>query len=393
MKIRPKNRLRFKTAAIIACSLSLALLTSGCIPYLELKQESIVEGLGIDTDGAGGYTLTFQIFKPESGGGGGEESKKGGSSNQTILTSSGKTLNDAMRNATLQIGRKLYFSNNRAYVIGEDVCKNDITNIIDILERNEQIMPRERIYIAKGTAADILTYKKDGEIVPATNLEAMSENYFQTSKMVDSHLFDIFRNLSYGITQPAIAAAVIQTGADGKPLLVMQGTAFFYNNRLAGYLDEKQTRGFLWIEGKVKSGIITLKLPDGGKASSEIISSSSKVEVEDKNGKPSIKIDIKAETNINELETNNAITLDSNYIDKLNAIQNEVIKSEAQSAIQTALYNSNSDIFGFGISVYENQPELWKKISKDWSKQLKNLDVQIHVDSKIVHSGLISRSK
>lgn len=390
MKTTHKSRFHLKIAAIAICCLGILFLTSGCIPYLELKQESIVEGMGIDSDGAGGYTLTFQIFKPK--GGGGDDGKKSSSSQETILTSSGRTLNDAIRNATLQVGRKLYFSNNRAYVIGEDVCKSDITNIVDFMERNEQFVPREKIFVAKGRAADILTYKKNGEIVPAANLETMSDNYFQTSKMIDSHLFDLFRNVSYGITQPALAAATLQTGSDGDPVLVIQGTAYFCNNRLAGYLDEKQTRGFLWIEGKVKSGIIALNMPDGGRASAEIIRSSSSTEVQNKNGKPSIIVDIKAQTNITELETNNSAPMDSAYIDKLTAVQNGVIKNEAQSCIQTALHQSRSDIFGFGLLIYENEPELWKKIGRNWSKQLKDLDVQINVDSKIQHSGLISKS-
>lgn len=392
MRTTHKSRLHLKIAAITSCCLAILLLACGCVPYLELKQESIVEGMGIDSNGTGGYTLTFQIFKPKSGGGGSDSGKKSSSSEETILTSSGRTLNDAIRNATLQIGRKLYFSNNRAYIVGEDVCKNDIKNIIDFMERNEQFVPREKLYVAKGSASDILTYKKDGEIVPATNLEAMSDNYFQTSKMIDSHLFDTFRNVSYGITQPAIAAVALQSGTDGDTVLVIQGTAYFYNNRLAGYLDEKQTRGFLWIEGKVKSGIIALSLPDGGRASAEIIRSSGSVKTQAKNGKPSITVDITAQTNVTELETNNSVTVDSNYVDKLTAIQNSVIKNEAQSAIQAALHQNSSDIFGFGLSVYENEPELWKKIGNNWPKQLKNLDVQINVDSKILHTGLISKS-
>ena len=119
--MRKGNKQKMRKAAL-AGTLLVSFLFTGCMPYKELKNESIVEGMGIDSD-PDGYKVTFQIYKPEKGGGGEESGKKGGGSKVTILQSSGASLFDAVRNATLQNGRKLYFSNTRAYIIGEDVCR------------------------------------------------------------------------------------------------------------------------------------------------------------------------------------------------------------------------------------------------------------------------------
>lgn len=176
MKKKAERKKIYKIFRAVAISLAASLLLPGCMPYQELKQVSIVEAVGIDTDDSGGYLTTFQIYKPQKGGGDGGGEKKGATSQVNIIQSNGASIFDAVRNATLQMGRKLYFSNNRVFVIGEDICRTDMAELLDFMQRNQQIKPTEQIYAAKRKASEILTYKKDDEIVPAVNLEQISEN-------------------------------------------------------------------------------------------------------------------------------------------------------------------------------------------------------------------------
>jgi spore germination protein KC len=377
----------------VACALSLSMVLSGCMPYTEIKQESIVEGVGIDSDGSGGYNLTFQIYNPQQSSGGGGQSGKGSSSSQvTILQSNGTSIIDAVRNATLQVGRKLYFSNNRAYIIAEDICKNDFSKLLDFMERNEQIQDTEHMYVAKGKASDILTYKKDDEYVPAENFEAMSQSNVQTSKMVNVQLYDTFFDISSGITDPVLPATDIQTNAMGDQILKVDGTAVFHNNSLAGYLDDSETRGYLWIKGKVQGGVINVNLPQGGIASMSILGGSSKIKTQNTNGKPLIKINIKLNSKIIEIQSPSILNMDEKFMNQLGTLQNNAVKAEAQSAIDKALKGYGADIFGFGLDLYENQPQLWQKLSKDWNTNAKNLNVEINVTSNVGHAGLTANN-
>jgi hypothetical protein len=154
---------------------------------MELKNESIVEGMGIDYE-KNQYNITFQIYNTQSSGGGGEEAKKSsGSGKVKILQSTGTSLFEAVRNATLQNGRKLYFSNIRAFIIGDEVSKNHFAELLDFMERNQQIKPTERIFAAKGKASDILSFKQDDEIVPDLKLACLRGilRYINSKKIGD----------------------------------------------------------------------------------------------------------------------------------------------------------------------------------------------------------------
>lgn len=387
MKKKAERKKNYKIFRAVAISLAASLLLPGCMPYQELKQVSIVEAVGIDTDDSGGYLTTFQIYKPQKGGGD-SGSKKGATSEVNIIQSNGASIFDAVRNATLQMGRKLYFSNNRVFVIGEDICRTDMAELLDFMQRNQQIKPTEQIYAAKGKASEILTYKKDDEIVPAVNLEQISENYKLTSRTLKVQLIDIFKSTSNGITDPVLPTISMQLIND-KPIMKIDGAAVLRNNRLDGYLDETETRGYLWITGKAQGGIILVNEPGDVNASMEILKESSKIDVNEKKGAPEINVNIKLSTNITEFHSKDNIFIDEKVLNKLKTLQDEAVKSEAQAAINKVQGEMGADIFDFGLKIYESKPDLWRKISPSWKTGQKNVKVNINVNSDVMHSGLV----
>lgn len=393
-KMRKKHRLSSRTclkiAAAFLCVPIVAATLCGCIPYKELKDTSIVEGMGIDW-GPDGYEITFQIYKPQKGGdngGGGGGNSGGGSSTISIIQSTGATIFDALRNATLQNGRKLYFSNVRAYIISEDACKNNLTRLLDFMERNHEIRPKAHLFIAKGKAEDILMCKKDDEIVPATNLEEMAKGYTQTSKIARSQLIDIYKDISTGITDEAIAAVTIKETEDGSKIVEIDGTAVFHKNRLVGYLNKSQTRGLLFIKGKANGGVIVLNLPNGGTANMELRKCKTDVTFEGDEKSPVMKVKINFTTNLTEVQSSNEYAIDDCFVASLKKLQDEAVISEARSAIDVALSTYGADIFGFGLNIFENKPDIWRKIGKNWSDTVKNIKVEITADSMIDSTGL-----
>lgn len=390
---RFSSRTFFKITAAFLCVPIVAATLSGCIPYKELKDNAIVEGMGVDK-GPDGYEITFQIYKPqknggsggEGGGGGGSDS--GGSSTISIVQSTGATIFDALRNATLQNGRKLYFSNVRAYIFSEEVSKKNLARLFDFMERNHEIRPTAHIFISRGRAEDILMCKKDDEIMPATNLEEMAKGFVQTSKMVRSQLIDIFEDISSGITDQAIPVVTLKTTKNGEKIVEIDGTAVFHKNNLVGYLDQNETRGLSLIKGQADGGAIVLNLPDGGKANMELRKCSSDITLEGDEKSPVIKVKIHFKTNLTEVQSSNEYAIDDNFTTMLTQLQNEAVISEARSAVDTALSNYGADVFGFGLYIFENKPDVWRKIGKNWADTAKKIKVEITADSMIDSTGL-----
>lgn len=399
------KRLR-KTCAFLIIIL---LIFTGCAPHKDLKELSIVEGMGVDLNPDGSYLLTFQVFKPSSGGGGGGTQTSGTTTQTTIIQSSGKSLFDASRNATLQMGKKLYYSNVNALIFSRDICKSKLPVILDFFERNHEIMPNERVFMAEGRAEDILTAKNEDGYIPASKIELISENNVYTSEMVDQQLEDLLKIQNTGIKDFYLGILSVKkslssnnqqssqsnsnngNSSEENNIIVASGTAIFHDDKLVDTFDYKQTRGLLWIIGKVESGAIVVNLKEGGNASLEIKKSSSKISVSVKNGIPCINVDINVESSISEIESTDVTNIGSAFKDELVNHQNQTVKNEAESAIKIALKKDNSDIFGFGLKLFEYQPAIWHKLEENWSKNAGTIQVNINVNSTISHNGLITR--
>ncbi|MDR3643545.1 MAG: Ger(x)C family spore germination protein [Clostridia bacterium] len=376
-----------KLFSVLLAACILAALPA-CTPYKELKELSIVEGMALDKMD-GGVRLTFQIYDPQGGSGGGQSGQS--TSNETIIESSGKTIYDAMRNATLSIGKKMYFPNTRIIIVSEAFCKEDFASTIDMLNRAIEIRPSVKILVSKGTAAEILTAKKDGKLIAAKDFETVMESYSVSSKVVPFTLEDLINKESDGITDIALAAVETQKDEGGNDVLVADGTAILRKGRFVSYMDTTETRGMLWALGKVKSGIIVVSPSYGGKLSMEITSSSSKISSKMKGDEPSIEIDVSFTTNVDELGTSSVILTNGAQVNELALLQDNAVKQEISSAINTSMRMDDADIYGFGMKFFENQPEAWKKISTKWAMIIKTIPVTIHVTSNIAHTGMITQ--
>lgn len=378
---------------IIASFIILAMLLSfsGCMPYRELKDELIVEGMGIDYEN-NRYNITFQVKNMQKSNGGEEESKKSSGSNEVkLIQCYGDSLFDSVRNATMQNGRKLYFSNIRAFVVGEDVCRTRFLEIMDFMQRNQQIKPTERLFVAKGKAYDILSYEEDGNIVPAENMQQIAKSGSETSKVYDVRLLDIFKAESSGLIDPAIPLVSVSM-IKGKPKLQISGAAYIRNDKLAGFLDADQTKGLMFVTGKLKGGVIITKSPHGATVTSEIFSSSTNVSISGDEKTPEISVKVKSQTGITEISSEKKYVVDDKFIKALEKQQEAVIKTEIESSIEQALNKNGSDVFGFRRKIYETKPELWRKLSKKWDEVTKKVKFTISVKTEVVNSGLTNKN-
>lgn len=103
-------------------------LLSGCWNSRELNELSITSGLGIDkVDGK--YVFTTQIINPS-------EVAKERAPKRTVVTTlaeKGDTLFEAWRKMTKKSATKMYFSHVRVLIIGEDLAKEGVSKILDVM--------------------------------------------------------------------------------------------------------------------------------------------------------------------------------------------------------------------------------------------------------------------
>ncbi|TCL64264.1 spore germination protein KC [Hydrogenispora ethanolica] len=377
----------------LAGLLGLLLLCGGCWNYHELDELSIVSGVGLDQGKRPGTVeLTVQIIKPgevksggEQGGGGG-----GGGGKQPpfiVKTIAGKTVFEAIRNSLRETNRKLYFPHNQLIVIGKEQAEHGVRTILDLFIRDHEPRPTVWVLVAEGKAKDILKAPGELEKISAMEISELVQIQTATSENIIVKLQDFIVRLMSNTTAPV--APMIRINEQSKEKrLSLTGTAVFKEDRLRGKLDTHQTRGLLWVLGKVKSGIIMIRVPQG-EAGMEIIRASSEIKPIFEKGRLKIRVTVREEGNLGCQMTPAELTKPA-MLKSLARRKAALIRREIYSALKQAKA-MKTDIFGFGDAVHRSHPKQWQKMERQWDEIFPQLPVEVDVRSVIKLVGLTTK--
>lgn len=373
----------------------LIIFSSGCWNRRELTDLAVVSGIGIDRIKEDGkIALTVQIIKPAAvktptaGGGEGGEGGEG----VLLMSSTGQTIQEAVRNLVMQSSRKPFFAHNKVIVVGEELARAGISPVLDFFTREHEFRRRILLLVVKGEARDVMEVSGGLEKIPADKIQLMMRTQKDVSTTSMVKINDFVRKLSSKNTSP-VASRIEILGADqGKKeekQVGITGTAVFKKDKLVGWLNKPETRGLLWITGKVNGGIIVVKSPgdESGEISLEILSARSKILPEIRNGQVYITVEVQEEGNIGELIGTGDLT-DPEKITSLEKRKAMVIKNEIKRVLEKAQYEFNADIFGFGEAVHRKFPKYWREIEDRWEEKFPTVEVTLKVNAKIRHVGL-----
>jgi spore germination protein KC len=294
----------FLLAKLLIISLLLTVI-SGCWDVRELSTLAIVGASGIDlADKPGKVLMTVQIIKPgevktsSSGGEGGGGTEQAATKPPIwVIKTTGNNVAEAVRNFASISNRQLYFADSQLLVIGKEAAAQGVRPLLDFFIRNRE--PRETtwIVIAADKASDIIEVKSGLEKIPAMSLARLVENSTLTSFTVGVTQQEFVNRLMSKTAAPYASHMEISDESAGKKAR-LSGTDVFKGDKLAGTFNQSETRGFLWIIGKVKKGLITAKSPQGGETNFEITRATSKITPQLKGNQIRFKVEIVVESNL-----------------------------------------------------------------------------------------------
>ncbi|HBC91766.1 MAG TPA: Ger(x)C family spore germination protein, partial [Pelotomaculum sp.] len=188
---------------------------------------------------------------------------------------------------------------------------------------------------------------------------------------------------------------------EGRPkpigaIIKIGGTAVFKGNKMVGWLDERESRGLLWVKGKVKGGVITVPClsgkgsVEGQRFSLEIIRNNSKIEPELTDGALGVTVKVDLQANILEAECPEELDKPEVIaaIDQLLAAE---VQGEVEDALTKAQREYKTDVFGFGTVFHRKYPVVWKEIKENWMDIYPGLPVYIEVNAVIPRTGLVNK--
>jgi spore germination protein KC len=376
-------------------------LAAGCWSRKEMNDIAIVAGIAVDK-ADGKYLLSAQILNP---GQMSEQQGQGGGVPVTTFATEADTIHEGIRKLTAVSPRKLHFSHIRIFVLGEEIAREGIRNVLDLLLRDQELRPDFYVAVAKAAkAVDILSTFTTLEKVPAEKLYKgleTSEKYWAPS--VGVHLDDLIKALISEGRQPVLMGLEISGDvrkADKeentkairpKAILRYSSLGVFKEDKLIGWLNEDESRGYNFIVDNVNQSVTDISCPQGGKLVVELMHTKTKLKAKFAEGKPELEIRIDAEGNVSEVECQIDLSK-TKSIYELEKRAEQRIQGYVEAAVRKVQTGFKSDIFGFGEAMHRDQPKHWKAIKNEWEQLFTTVSVHPNVDVKLRRTGKIGKS-
>ncbi|NQX58313.1 Ger(x)C family spore germination protein [Paenibacillus qinlingensis] len=367
--------MKYKLTVMLLC----LLLLSGCWSRRELNELLIVLGVGVDWKD-GEYLVSFQVVNPSEI----SAQRRGGDRPpSTLYQGRGKTLFEAARSLTAEAPRKVYMGHLQMYVIGEELAKRGIKDFLDNSVRDNELRMDFNIVVARGDMAENILKL----FTPVEKLSSYSmQQSLQTSQRswaptVAMTLDEALNKLSGKGFELALTGIKLigdtSMGESKKNVEFFQppsrfrymGIAAFKEDKLIGWLDEQESKGYTDITNNLDSTSIEIPCAEQKYTGIEITSSDSKLKASIENGKPVIDVSIRAEANIVDRQCRDIDLKDPQTIKRLEQETRQIIQSNVEATV-TRAKKMKSDLIGFGSQLGKDQPAYWKEVKETWNDEM-----------------------
>lgn len=368
---------------IIAFSLIsfIPLSLTGCWDRVEINDLGLVLATGLDLTEDGEFELSVQLAIPKAmgGGQGGSGGQAAGGKPVTVEKATGKTIFDAMSVLQERYSRRIFWGHNRVIIIGEKLAKEGIQRHLDFFARHPDARLRSFTFVTE-KATDVLKIIPD---IDNSSAEVAKElgNFKIGMSVTVKDLLEMLR----GETG---AAALPWIETKGKNSLQLNGTAVFKKDKMVGRINDRVTRGLLWIRDEIHLSTVTIEPEDSKEEISfNLIRSNTKLIPKIENGKWKMTIKIMTEDDAVENETNLNL-MNPKVVNKLEKELVQAIDQRVRLALEQVQTDMEADIFGFAEVFHRKYPDQWSKVKNQWDERFPEVEVEIITKAYIRRPGM-----
>lgn len=332
------------------------------------RAASDVEGF-VQPHGSKRYRLSFQIMDLVSRQSGmGNQQGPQGAAATYVISSTGESLFEIVRDMLGQVSREFWFEHIQAIIISEEVVKQGgLEPIMDFFRRDKQMRWLTKLMITSGQARSLLEYHPpSGEasgMFVANSLRLYGKNPHVAGWHIDVGDFSksIDNKSRVLISRVELVDNVVKLG----------GMALFTGGKFIGYVDEYATQGGKILSGIEKSAIITVECPEhfGKIIAFELFRNDTKLKPHVDKDKIYYTLDIAMTGNLGEMQCGQLHnTMDVGEIHKLEELIANEVKQNVLYAFQTyQRLRVDADDFSGRLKAYE--PLVWEKVKDHWDEE------------------------
>ena len=374
-----------KFGILVATILLLFLAPSSIGRPNQAETEAVVVAMGVDKE-SDIYEVSIQIIQPAEG--------LSYTDNLVISSQKGKSIALAIDALALNLGKEIGFAHCKVLILSEEVCKDNIINVIDYFLRTGLLGSTMSVVNTDKKAKDTLQASSEGINKQINSVQYIMEynklNVHAAETHIKSLLIDYLNPhstslmstlsiLDEGKDEEASGSGGGTEGGGGsggqsaeqKPKeLVNKGqTSVFKSGKKIGSLNEEQVRGYKWmlpqtVNGSASIEDVTSKHYDNAKITAALIDRQFSDSCKIINNIPTLTYNLRVFLRINEIiQEGKDVLLDSNttyFDDALKQKFKTKIEAQVADAVDFAKTNK-ADIMNFYDIFNKADTRAWKK--------------------------------
>ena len=410
-----------KRMAALVVALCLAL--TGCqgdfLPYArDIEAIELLRTLGVDAAEDGEELVVTVSSGVQHTGAGGQADKP------VVFSQTGQTIYEACNTIQTFSDAYIFFGHVTEWVLGEDVARRGMTNLVDYMERDAQMRLNTKVFVVKdGRAEDLLKglatdaaaatdrlsaieldYQLKSIAYPYTVKELLSQMEENGCGLVPALVLEDKQAEQNGDEQggrPASFDAVETAGSgqgegqgkesvEGEEKSVRSvGYGYFKDNRLAGFLDEDASRGVNLLLNQVRNGTVQVEMPDGGVVALRIVKSRCDwIPQMEKGVLTGMTARLAVDADVAEVWRKNSPE-DAGMLELLQQELDRAVKELAEQALEIS-QREQADFLHLERSAAIEQPWFHSELEEHWDEWFPNLDFAVEVDGTVKRSYDIS---
>lgn len=361
-----------------------------------INKLAIVSAIGVDMEEEQ-YVISVQVVSPSS-------DQKGASEElgAVVYKEKGRTITEAFLKLNNSISRTLFFDDTDILILQDKLLETKgITDITDYLILNPLVSTNIEILVSKDvTANTILRTVTPIQKVSALRIkEILANNQINSGTTFKMYPSNVQNDLLNNIKQTALPYITIQGDIEKglkkenieeyspSTIFKLNGMAVFKEDKLIGFLDDKESRIYSMFQKKITRTLLTVTCPNPDEEDKfvglNVTDLNSKITFEESTI-PTFTVDVKVEGEIRESQCSKSV--DYPNLDKIKKRYEDEMKKDIEQLI-TKSKEMNSDFIGFGKSIYLANPKKWEELAKNWDQSYKESTIKINVDVNIPLTG------